>query len=138
MTGSGRWPDPTSDDQHLALLGRQMALWSDNRDDVGALDDWAPEGVLTAPRGVRVSRDELLGIIDGWHQLFTDLRIELASWFASADGSRLALEWEWHVTRRSDGERSITFDAIIVDLRGGKIVRWAEYFDTFGSVEFGD
>lgn len=129
--------DAAPDDDHIvALLRRQMSLWVSNRDDVGALDDWAPDGVLTAPRGVVVPRDELLGVIDGWHRSFTDLRIELTSWFASGDGRHLALEWEWHVTRRSDGASSTTLDAIVVELRDGRIVRWAEYFDTFGSVEF--
>jgi len=130
--------DVRADGRITALLERQMSLWVSNRDDVGALADWAPDGVLTAPRGVRVTPEELLGVIDGWHRLFTDLRIELTSWFASGDRSRLALEWEWHVTRRSDGARSTTLDAIVVDLRDGRIVRWAEYFDTFGSVEFDD
>lgn len=118
------------------MLQRQMTLWVSNRDEVGALADWAPDGILTAPRGVLVARDELLGVIDGWHQLFTGLRVDLTSWFASSDGRRLALEWEWHVTRRNDGATSTTLDAIVVDLRDGRIVRWAEYFDTFGSVEF--
>ena len=127
-------PRPPVDD--LALIDRQRTLWITNRDEVGALDDWAEDGVLTAPRGVRLTRGELLGVIDGWHQSFTDLDIVLTSWFASPDGDRLALEWEWNVTRRSDGVRSSTLDAIVVDLRDGRITRWAEYFDTFGSVEF--
>ncbi len=129
-------PDRTWEEAVAALLQRQITLWTTNRDDVGALDDWAPDGVLTAPRGVRLTRGELSGVIDGWHQQFADLRIELTSWFADAAHTRVALEWEWSVTRRTDGARSTTLDAIIVELRDLKIVRWAEYFDTHGSVEF--
>lgn len=125
-----------ADDPTLALVQRQIALWTSNRDEVGALDDWAVDGFLTAPRGVIVPRDGLLDVIDGWHRSFTGLRIELTSWFTSADRCRLALEWSWHVTRRSDGMSSTTLDAIVVDLRDDRITRWSEYFDTFGSVEF--
>lgn len=138
MIGSGPTAGAATRNGHLALLERQVSLWTDNADDVGALADWAPDGVLTAPRGVRVGRDELLGVIDGWHRLFSDLRIDLTSWFASADGTRLALEWEWHVRRRADGAASTTLDAIIIELHENKIVRWAEYFDTFGSLEFAE
>ena len=129
-------PMTEADDWQLALIQRQMSLWIHNRDDFGALDDWAPDGVLTAPRGVRIPRDEVLGVINGWHELYTDLRIELTSWFASADHTRIALEWRWEVIRRADGAGSSTLDAIVIDLRERRIVRWAEYFDTYGSVEF--
>ncbi len=124
-----------SEDQ-LQLVRRQISVWETNGEDPSGLADWRPDGVLTAPRGVSVIAPEIATVIDGWHKLFANLRIELTSLFASADGAWMALEWTWNVTRRVDGATSSTPDAIVVELRDGKIASWREYFDTFGSVEF--
>ena len=129
-------PKGTYTERQLSLVRRQIELWEQNRDEVGALDDWATDGVLTAPRGVRVGAAAIPGVIDGWHTLFRDLRGDLTSLFATTDGQWVAIEWTWHVTRRSDGATSSTPDAIIVEMRNDKIVEWREYFDSFGSVEF--
>lgn len=120
---------------HLDLVTRQIDLWVTNRD-TGATDDWLAEGLLTAPRGVRVATPDLLAVIDGWHRLFTDLHIDVESLVVSDDEVWMTIEWTWRVTRRSDGATSVTNDAIVVELRDGKILAWREYFDTFGSVEF--
>jgi ketosteroid isomerase-like protein len=122
--------------EQLDLVRRQISLWETNSDEAGALADWLPEGVLTAPRGVREESGSLPEVIRGWHQQFSDLHVELVSLFGSADGGWLAIEWTWAVTRKSDGASGTTPDAIIVQLRDGKILSWREYFDTFGSVEF--
>lgn len=129
-------PDGTHTAAQLALVRRQISLWETNNDSMKASADWLPEGVLTAPRGIRVATADILGVITGWHDEFTNLKVDLRSLVASADGTWLAIEWTWDVTRKSDGARSVTFDAIIVELREGKILQWREYFDTFGSVEF--
>lgn len=122
--------------EQLALVRRQISFWETNNDKDGALADWLPEGVLTAPRGVREESGSLPAVVNGWHQMFGDLHVELVSLFGSADGTWLAIEWNWFVTRKSDGATGTTLDAIIVQLQNGKIVSWREYFDTFGSVEF--
>lgn len=123
-------------DHQLDLVRRQIAFWETNSNAAGGLEDWLPEGVLTAPRGVRESTDALPAVVETWHQLFRDLHIEILSLFGSADGQWLAIEWTWLVTRRSDGATGVTTDAIIVQLHEDKIFSWREYFDTFGSVEF--
>lgn len=128
-------PNGRYSDYHLDLVTRQIELWVTNRD-TGATADWLAEGVLTAPRGVRVGTADLLSVIEGWHRSFTDLHIDLQSLVVAADGTWMAIEWTWRVTRRSDGATSVTDDAIIVELRDGKVLAWREYFDTFGSVEF--
>ena len=120
----------------LALVRRQISMWENNRDDVGAGDDWCADGELTAPRGVRLLAEDIAEAIRGWHEVLTDLYVELTALFASPDGNWLAIEWSWHARRRRDLAQSITPDAIIVELRDGKIASWREYFDTFGSVEF--
>ena len=122
--------------EQLALVRRQISLWENNRDDVGAAADWCADGELTAPRGVRVAAADIANAVHGWHQTLTNLHVELVSLVTTSDGNWLGIEWIWHATRRRDMARSVTPDAIIVELRDGKISSWREYFDTFGSVEF--
>ena len=66
---------------------------------------------------------------------YKDLKIDIKNIFATSDGTKLAVEWDWTVTRRSDGMRGTTPDSIIADLKKGKILSWREYFDLSGSVE---
>ena len=117
----------------LALVERQALAWE--RNDFGlAAPDWLPDGELTSPAG-RVPAAEIEQELTTFHQRFADLRVTVSKVFASADGTSVAIEWDWEVTRRSDGVRGVTHDAIIVDLVGGKIASWREYFDLGGSVE---
>jgi uncharacterized protein (TIGR02246 family) len=118
----------------VAMLQRQAHAWTTG-DFSGAADDWHPDGVLTAP-GNRVPFEALARTITAFHRDYADLVVTITNVFASADGRRIALEWLWEVSRREDGARSLTEDAIIVDLDGdGKILSWREYFDTASAVE---
>ena len=116
-------------------MTRQAAAWIDN-DFSAAAADWDPRGRLTAPRGVDVAAADIAGVAGEWHQMFVDLDVLVVSISAVDNGSWLAVEWVWSVTRRSDGKRSSTADAIIVELADSLITSWREYFDTWGSVEF--
>ena len=121
------------DDATAALLERQARAWIEGDFSIAAAD-WHAQGVLTAP-GNRVPRDALAATVAAFHRDYGDLEVTITSAFTSPDGQQLALEWLWSVTRRADGARSTTPDAIIVDLRDGLIVSWREYFDTAGAVE---
>ena len=116
-----------------ALVQRQARSWELNDFDLGAVD-WLPEGVLISPGG-QFSAEQLRGEMANFHAGYTDLAVTIKNVFASADGRKVAIEWDWEVTRKSDGKRGNTHDAIIVDLRGGKILSWREYFDLSSSVE---
>ncbi len=117
----------------LAMLNRQAEAWRTG-DFAAAAADWHPEGVLTAP-GNRVRFAALAETVRRFHDDYGDLRVTITNAFASADGRRIALEWLWDVTRRRDAARSITADAILVDLDNGLIRSWREYFDPAGAVE---
>ncbi len=118
----------------LDLLTRQEKAWVTG-DFSEAKADWHPDGVLTAP-GNRIPFEGLEQTIHDFCRDYGDLVVTVPTVFASADGRKVALEWIWEVTRLSDGARSRTEDAILVDLDAdGKILSWREYFDTAGSVE---
>ena len=116
-----------------ALVERQAKAWETG--DFGlCAADWHPDGVLVSPGGswpVGALEAEMAGFF----RHFTDLRVTVKNVFAAADGRKLAVEWDWTVTRRNDGVRGTTPDAIIADLEEGKIRSWREYFDLSGSVE---
>lgn len=116
-----------------ALVERQARSWEQNDFDLGAAD-WSPDGVLKAP-GVVVPFERLRGEMGHFHELYGDLEVDIRTVFTSRDGARIGIEWDWAVSRRSDGERSVTNDAIIVDLVDDKIVSWREYFDPAQGVE---
>jgi len=109
-----------------ALVKRQVQAW-EKRDFALAADDWLPEGVLLSPGGHVVRKDMQRAILD-YFRNFTDLKVTVNEMFLSRDGTRLAIQWDWTVTRKRDRKRATTHDAILVHLVGGKIATWSEYF----------
>lgn len=116
-----------------ALIERQAHSWEVNNFML-AQDDWHAGAVLVSPGG-EWSSHELAAAMKGFHQDYQDLKVTIKNVFATADGSKVAVEWDWTVTRRKDGLRGTTADAIIADLKDGKILSWREYFDLSSSVE---
>lgn len=115
------------------LVERQAKAWEENKFAL-AEKDWLPDGVLVSPAGKWLAH-ELKGEMAKFHREYMDLVVRIKSVFATQDGSRLAVEWDWTVTRKSDGQRGTTPDAIIAELVDGKIKSWREYFDLLSSVE---
>jgi len=117
----------------LDLVDRQARAWEQNNFALAA-GDWLPDGELLAP-GARVPYADLEREVTEFHRSYTDLVVTVLNVFSTSDHSKVAIEWDWEVTRRRDGVRGLTHDAIIVDLVDGKIASWREYFDLGGSVE---
>jgi SnoaL-like domain len=116
-----------------ALVQRQAKSWEENNFAL-AENDWLLDGVLVSPAGKWLAH-ELKDEMAKFHCDYTHLVVTIKNVFATSDGSRLAVEWDWTVTRRSDGMRGTTPDAIIAELVDGKIKSWREYFDLSLSVE---
>jgi len=112
--------------QVRALVNRQVQAW-EMRDFAIAADDWLPNGELFSPGGHVVKNDMQSAILD-YFKNFTDLKVTVNDVFLSEDGTRLAIQWDWTVTRKRDRKRVTTHDAILVHLVGGKIATWNEYF----------
>ena len=120
--------EPTKNDsaQVRALVNRQVQAW-EKRDFAIAADDWLPTGELFSPGSHVVKKDMQSAILD-YFKSFTDLKVTVNEMFLSKDGTRLAIQWDWTVTRKRDRKRATTHDAILVHLVGGKIASWNEYF----------
>jgi ketosteroid isomerase-like protein len=120
--------EPTQYDsaQARSLVNRQVQAW-EKRDFAIAADDWLPNGELLSPGGHVVKKDMQSAILD-YFKKFTDLKVTVNEIFLSEDRTRLAIQWDWTVTRKRDRKRATTHDAILVHLVGGKIATWTEYF----------
>ena len=123
-----RAEEPTKSDnaQVRALVTRQVQAW-EKCDFAIAADDWLPNGELFSPGG-RVFKKDMQRAMRDLFKNFTDLEISVNDMFLSADKTRLAIQWDWTVTRKRDRKRATTHDAILVHLIGGKIATWNEYF----------
>jgi uncharacterized protein (TIGR02246 family) len=115
------------------LVERQAHAW-EKQDFALAASDWLPTAVLTSPEG-NTPAGKLSAAMKDYFKDFTDLHVNIKNVFASPDGKKVAIEWDWAVTRKKDGKRGISHDAILVDLVGGKIASWREYYDPASSVE---
>jgi len=109
-----------------ALVNRQVQAW-ERRDFAIAADDWLPNGKLFFPGG-RVVKKDMQGAILEYFKNFTALKVTGDQRLLSQDGTRLAIQWNWSVTRRRDRKRVTTHDAILVHFVRGKIATWNEYF----------
>ena len=115
------------------LVERQARAW-EKEDFSLAKSDWLPTAVLMSPEGNTPAADMPASMKD-YFKDFTDLHVTIKNVFASPDGRKVAIEWDWAVTRKKDGKRGTSHDAIIVDLLDGKIASWREYYDPASSVE---
>jgi hypothetical protein len=120
--------EPTKNDsaQIRPLVNRQVQAW-EKRDFAIAADDWLPNGELFSPGGNVVKKD-MQSAIHYYFKNFTDLKVAVNEIFLSRDGTKLAIQWDWTVTRKRDRKRATTHDAILVHLVRGKIATWNEYF----------
>lgn len=129
-------PDPTKGRnvaEIVALVNRQVQAWEKNNFAIAA-PDWLPTGELISPGGHVAVKDMQAAMTD-YFTHFGDLRVTVKNVFLSPGGNKAAIEWDWEVTRLRDKARGVTHDAIIVDLKAGKISSWREYFDFGDSVD---
>ena len=115
------------------LVERQARAW-EKQDFSLAASDWLPTAVLMSPEG-NTPAAQMPASMKDYFKDFGDLHVTIKNVFDSPDGNKLAIEWDWAITRKKDGKRGISHDAIIVDLVGGKIASWREYYDPAASGE---
>ena len=123
----------TAQDSSRQLVERQARAW-EKQDFNLAASDWLPTAVLTSPEG-NTPAPQMATSMRDYFKDFTGLKVTIKNVFTSADGKKLAIEWDWAITRKRDGKRGVSHDAIMVDLKDGKIASWREYYDPAASGE---
>ncbi len=123
----------TAQDSARQLVERQARAW-EKQDFNLAASDWLPTAVLTSPEG-NTPAPQMAASMRDYFKDFTGLKVTIKNVFTSADGKKLAIEWDWAITRKRDGKRGVSHDAIMVDLKDGKIASWREYYDPAASGE---
>ena len=84
------------------------------------------EARLAYPRR-RVDRETWIHELAAFHRQNVDTRIYVHR--VVVDGDTFAVEWQFATTDRQSGERTAVGDAIIGEVRDGRIVLWKEYLD---------
>jgi ketosteroid isomerase-like protein len=115
------------------LVERQAHAWEKQEPQLAAAD-WLPTAVLTSPEG-NTPASGLSAAMQDYFKSFADLKVTVTNLIVSPDGKKLAVEWDWAITRKRDGKRGLSHDAIMVDLKDGKIASWREYYDPAASGE---
>jgi ketosteroid isomerase-like protein len=123
----------TAQNSARQLVERQARAW-EKQDFNLAASDWLPSAILTSPEG-NTPAPQMAASMRDYFKDFSDLKVTIKNVFTSADGKKLAIEWDWTITRKRDGKRGVSHDAIMVDLKDGKIASWREYYDPAASGE---
>jgi uncharacterized protein (TIGR02246 family) len=110
------------------LVDRQAKAW-ESKDIETALFDYAPDGVLISPGGRWQGHDAIRDAARLFFKGVRDVQVHVTRVLWDDLGGQGAAEWTWTETR-IDGSRHTAEDAIIFELKDGKILTWREYFDT--------
>ncbi|MEX2465875.1 MAG: nuclear transport factor 2 family protein [Gemmatimonadota bacterium] len=85
------------------------------------------EDALFAYPRRRVDRETWIEELGAFHQQNEDTRVYVHR--VLVEGAAFAVEWQFATTDRATGERTAVGDAIIGEVRDGRIVLWKEYLD---------
>lgn len=113
-------------DEVEALVRRQAAAWVAG-DGAAAAADFSPDGVLVSPGGAWHGRDGVRAAVVAFQAAAEVVRVDVRR--VLVDGDLVAVEWVWTERRRADGAVATMEDAIVVQLRDGRVALWREYFD---------
>ena len=114
--------------QARALVERQARAW-EAQDIEAVLADFTSDGVLSSPGGRWQGHNAIRQAARLFFARVSDVQVRVTHVLLDGGGTQGAAEWTWSETR-ADGSRHIAEDAIIFELRHGKILSWREYFDT--------
>ncbi len=117
---------PEAPEQIHTLIAAAKRAWEDK--DVATLVNlFAEEGKLIVPGMRSQGKSHIQSLLDDFAATDDQIQIEIHQIVVSGD--RAMLEWTWRQTNRESGEVYIADDAIAVDVKDGKILRWREYID---------
>lgn len=98
------------------------------RADVPAIVElFAPGGIFISPAGAARGHAEIAAAAIAFFGSVERVSVELKR--VQVDGTRGLAEWTWRETVRAGSESRTMEDAIVFEVRNGKLTYWREYFD---------
>jgi uncharacterized protein (TIGR02246 family) len=116
-------------EEAYALVQRNARAW-ENADLDAIPTDFAEDGVFVSPGGRWQGKTAIRAAAEGFFATTRDVHVDITRVLVMGDQG--AAEWTWSETRIATGTRHSADDAIVFELRDGKISYWREYFDTAG------
>lgn len=111
----------------LSLIEQAKTAWID-RDAAALAQLFTPDGELIVPGQRWQGQAMIRAEISKFAHQYTDVSITIQR--IILDGNKAAVEWHYEDTEKATGQRNQADDAIILEVKNGRISYWREYFDT--------
>ncbi|MBV6623261.1 MAG: nuclear transport factor 2 family protein [Rivularia sp. (in: Bacteria)] len=108
------------------IVERQAKAW-ENANSEAIIADFAEDGVFIAPGISITGKEKIKKAAEDYFKGFKNTKVKITRIFSQ--GNQGAVEWTWSDENKETGKKSQLEDAIIFELKDGKIIYWREYFD---------
>lgn len=118
--------------QHsIVQIIQQAADAMMRQDDDAVVGFFAEDAVMIAPSGRFVGKRAIYEAGHSFNQAYSNIIIKIKEVIScEVNGiTKGVIEWSFAETRNSDGWSHIMEDAIVFEIREGKVTYWREYFD---------
>ncbi len=112
-----------------AIVERAKNAWV-ARDADALAQLFTPDAQLIVPGQRWQGQAKIREEVAKFSRLYTDVQITIHR--TIVDGNHAAVEWHYEDTEKATGKRSQADDAIVIEVKNGRISYWREYFDTSG------
>jgi uncharacterized protein (TIGR02246 family) len=109
-----------------SLIEQAKAAWV-ARDADALAQLFSQDGELIVPGQRWQGQAKIREEISKFAQQYTDVSITIQQ--ILIDGNRAAVEWHYKDTEKLTGQHSQVDDAIVLEVKDGRISYWREYFD---------
>lgn len=108
------------------IVERMATAWI--QADIPAIVDlFAPDGVFISPGGRAEGHTAIAALATAFFAASLALTVTIRRVLVNGDVG--AIEWIWTETDPATNQRRTMEDAIVFELRDGKLIYWREYFD---------
>lgn len=107
------------------LVQKHADAWKNGDEEL--LNEILHEDVIFAYPGRRLNKEQTLEDLRFFRDEFENTEVYIHN--IIIDGNMLAVEWQFASTLKETGKRQVVSDAIIGEIKDGKIIVWKEYLD---------
>ena len=113
-------------EQITEMVYRQAKAWEEQNAQAIA-NDFAENAIFIAAGSMFEGKQHIRKAAQDYFNQFANTQVEIKR--IIVDGEQGAVEWYWRDQERKTGQSGYAEDAIIFQLRDGKIVYWREYIE---------